>query len=53
MANNCVVDQMNYKKGNVYVPKKYYKQYKSAFQAASKKRYGIKQFPAMSHLKKK
>ncbi len=53
MANNCVVDQMNYKKGKVYVPKKYYKQYKSAFQAASKKRYGIKQFPAMSHLKKK
>ena len=53
MANNCVVDQMNYKKGKVYVPKKYYKQYKSAFQTASKKRYGIKQFPAMSHLKKK
>lgn len=53
MANNCVVDQMNYKKGKVYVPKKYYKQYKSAFQAASKKRYGIKQFPAMSRLKKK
>mgnify|MGYP004617069507 CR=1 FL=1 len=53
MANNCVVDQMNYKKGKVYVPKKFYKQYKSAFQAASKKRYGIKQFPAMSRLKKK
>lgn len=53
MANNCVVDQMNYKKGKVYVPKKYYKQYKSAFQTASKKRYGIKQFPAMSRLKKK
>ena len=53
MANNCVVDQMNYKKGKVYVPKKYYKQYKSAFQTASKKRFGIKQFPAMSRLKKK
>ncbi len=53
MSNNCIVDQMNYKKGNVYVAKKYYKQYKAAFQKASKKRYGIKQFPAMSHLKKK
>lgn len=53
MSNNCIVDQMNYKKGNVYVAKKYYKQYKTAFQKASKKRYGIKQFPAMSHLKKK
>lgn len=53
MANNCVVDQMNYKKGKVYVPKKYYKQYKTTFQTASKKRFGIKQFPAMSRLKKR
>lgn len=53
MANNCILDQMNYKKGTVYVPKKEYTKYKTAFQSASKKRYGIQQFPSMSKLKKK
>lgn len=52
MSNNCILDRMNYKKGTVTVPKKYYNAYKKAFQSASKKRYGLKQFPDMSHLKK-
>lgn len=51
MANNCILDRMN-KKGTVTVPKKQYNAYYSAFESASKKRYGIVQFPKMKQLKK-
>lgn len=51
MANNCILDRMN-KKGTVTVPKKQYTAYYNAFESASKKRYGLVQFPKMKQLKK-
>lgn len=49
MSFNCILDKMNYKKGRVFVPKKYYKNYKQAFKSAVKR----KQFLKLKFLKKK
>ncbi|MCR5624765.1 MAG: leucine-rich repeat protein [Lachnospiraceae bacterium] len=49
MSFNCILDKMNYKKGKVFVPKRYYAKYKKAFKSAV----GRKQFISLKFLKKK